>query len=87
MTRFRTYLLSSLIAGALGFAPACGDEDEEPGEAALEGDCKTISDACHHADEGEGEAHDCHELAHENDVDACSDQLDSCMAACDEHGH
>jgi hypothetical protein len=87
MTKYRSHVLSSLVAGALAIAPACGDDekDDDHGEQALDGDCKTISDACHHADEGAGEAHDCHDLAHDNDTAVCSAELEACEMACAEH--
>lgn len=90
MTKYRSYLLSSLVAGALAIAPACGDDekkDAEDAEDELEGDCKTISEACHHADEGDAtaEAHECHELAHENDTEACTSELEHCQTVCAEH--
>lgn len=88
--RYRSYVLSSLIAGLLAIVPACGDDedgDDDHSEEELDGDCKEISEACHHVDEGEGEILACHELAHENDTAACSAQVESCTAACADHGH
>jgi hypothetical protein len=90
MMRYRSYVLSSLVAGLLAIVPACGDDDDGDGheEAELEGDCKEISEACHDVDEGEGEILACHELAHENDTAACSAQLESCTELCGGgHGH
>ena len=61
----------------------CGDDtSDEPDEPTLLGDCAVISDACHEADEGEGAAHACHELAHENDQSACTAGKAACIATC-----
>ena len=88
MTMTRTRLLMTVCAAAaLSLAHACGDDEDghDDGEESLDGDCAVISEACHHADEGEGEAHDCHELAHDNETAACTDQKDACITACEEH--
>jgi hypothetical protein len=88
--RYHSYVLSSLVAGLLAIVPACGDDDDgddDHEESELDGDCKEISEACHDVDEGEGELLACHELAHENDTEACSAQVESCTAACGAHEH
>jgi hypothetical protein len=37
---------------------------------------------CHEADTGSGPAHDCHEIAHADDEDACAAALVDCMSVC-----
>ena len=65
----------------------CGDDDGEEEEHEEEHDpqspsCAEIMDVCHAADEGEGPAHDCHDVAHA-DVEAdCEAQKDACLATC-----
>jgi hypothetical protein len=81
---------SALALGCAAFAlGACGDDGEDDhghSESDLTGDCKVISDACHHADEGQPDIGACHELAHENDTDACTAEKDACVELC-EHAH
>lgn len=83
----------SLLAccALLAIAPACGDDkdhdheaEEGAGEDNLTGDCKVISTACHEHDEGTGLLHSCHELAHENKADVCTEKKDECVAACED---
>lgn len=62
----------------------CGDDDEGSGHEDLEPACQTIVDACHEADPGSGEPHDCHVLAEENNAGACTENLGRCTSACQE---
>jgi hypothetical protein len=74
--RMRALLLATALATAslLG----CGDDDEQrPAE------CEEISEACHEFDSGEGTAHDCHELSHEEWTrEQCIAMRSTCLAAC-----
>lgn len=83
-----------LLPSLLGFcllasALACGDDDDDKsgaGEATLKAECAEISDACHEADDGTGDAHECHDVAHHNDVGDCKEQRDHCLEVCAGHG-
>jgi hypothetical protein len=77
------------LAVSLAFLGGCGDDDDDEkdhdsGEEEQELDpiCDEIREACHDADEGTGKPFECHEIAHENDVDACEAERDSCLEAC-----
>ena len=86
MLKSRRYLPPILGLCLLGSALACGDDDKDDDsasdEAALTGDCLEISEACHHADEGEGEAHECHEIAHTAVAADCSEHKEHCIETC-----
>ncbi len=46
--------------------------------------CQRIIDACHDVDPGTGEAHECHETAHdEGTAEACDPIEAACVAACE----
>ena len=65
---------------------ACSDEDEEEEHAEEHGpitaSCVELSETCHEADTGSGPEYDCHEIAHEDDEDACAAALPDCMTTC-----
>jgi len=84
----RKYLWMPLFVLASGVGtPGCGDDDEkENGEELSSPACKAISEACHAADSGSGEAHECHELAHQDVEAPCALEKESCVAVC-EHAH
>ena len=45
--------------------------------------CQAIIDACHPADVGEGPAHDCHEIAHDNGTeDKGAAKKQECIVTC-----
>jgi hypothetical protein len=65
---------------------ACSDEDEEEHEEdshePTSPSCVDLTEMCHEADTGSGPAHDCHEIAHADDEDACAAALVDCMSVC-----
>lgn len=73
-----------LSLSLLAFSPACGDDhdDDHDTEETLTGDCKAISDACHELDDGTGEAHECHEVAHAGKAADCTEHLEHCLETC-----
>jgi hypothetical protein len=89
MTKHRNFSLMAACVSLLALGYACGDDEKDDGhgEDDLKGDCATISEACHHAEEGVGEPHECHELAHENDTEACTEEKDRCVTACEHVEH
>jgi hypothetical protein len=85
LRRLTTVFAVCLAFGSLGLV-GCGEEEEEehedPGHDPTSPSCAEIMDLCHAADEGEGPAHDCHDVAHA-DVEAdCAAQKDACLATC-----
>jgi hypothetical protein len=69
----RTWMMATL---ALCCAqPACSSD---------EGACERIIEACHDADDGAGAAHDCHDLAEDDDAtdESCAEKEDDCLEAC-----
>lgn len=82
-TRFWMPLLLLALSSVLS---GCGDDEEEDDEGLSSPACKEISEACHAADSGSGEAHACHELAHEDAEAPCALEKDDCVAVC-EHAH
>lgn len=79
-----TLRLAIPLLSLFALSTACGDDhdDDHEGEEALEGDCKAISDACHDVDDGSGEAHECHEVAHEGKSAACGEHVEHCLEVC-----
>jgi len=80
-----TVFAACLAFGSVGLV-GCGEEEEED----VHGEdhdpespsCAEIMDLCHSADEGEGPAHDCHEVAHA-DVEAdCAPEKEACLEIC-----
>lgn len=72
-----------LLAGAA----ACGDDkdkDTESEESAvsLSPDCAEIMEACHPKDEGTGHIHECHEIAHSNETEMCTEMKEHCLSIC-----
>jgi hypothetical protein len=69
----------------LGLVGCSGDDDaeEDHGHDPESPSCAEIMDVCHAADEGEGPAHDCHNVAHEDVEDDCAAQKDDCIAICE----
>lgn len=59
-----------------------GGQDGHGGAASLVLECKVLGTLCHEADTGSGTGHDCHELGHEGNADACAEQFDACIAFC-----
>jgi hypothetical protein len=44
--------------------------------------CEVIGELCHEADTGSGPGHDCHQLGHVGNADACVEGFDGCVALC-----
>lgn len=84
--RFVTAFGFAMALGSFGCV-ACSSDDDADEEHEEEHDpqspsCAEIMDVCHAADEGEGPAHDCHDVAHA-DVEAdCAVQKDACLVTC-----
>lgn len=66
--------------GAVGHGGAAGHGGELHGDGALT--CKVIGELCHEADTGSGPGHDCHELGHVGNADACAEAFDGCITLC-----
>lgn len=78
MRRMRSFLL--VLSSFALFALGC-DEGGHPHGAES---CQRIIDACHDVDPGFGEAHECHETAHdEGTAQACDPIEAACVAACE----
>jgi hypothetical protein len=76
--------LTFLCAFGLTVLAGCGDDhhdDDGHGEATAA--CQAIVDACHEVDHGNGDAHDCHGIAHENHDEDCVSEQDRCVALCE----
>jgi hypothetical protein len=82
LVSFAVFSLGAALA--LG---ACGsDDDDSPtDEHQTPAECKPITDACHHTDDGvDGPAHECHENAHEVWTAAeCTAEAANCIALCE----
>lgn len=50
--------------------------------ASGEAQCEVLGELCHAADTGSGAAHECHELGHVADGDACIEGFAGCVEAC-----
>ncbi len=66
--------LAALLSGC-GGAQAAPPQDDSA--------CREIGQACHGADSGQGEAHECHVSAHATWSPAeCADHRDHCLSVC-----
>lgn len=61
---------------------AGGGAGASPVVASGEAQCRVIGELCHAADSGTGAAHECHELGHENDGEACTTSFAGCVETC-----
>lgn len=77
---------AAVHAGAPGHGGADGHGGAGGHGAVGHGDgaviCKVIGQLCHAADTGSGAAHDCHELGHVGNAEACVDAFDGCITLC-----
>jgi len=48
----------------------------------LANECRVLGTLCHEADTGSGDAHECHELGHEGDGEACGKGFADCIGTC-----
>ncbi len=82
-------LPSVAVLALVGLACGCGGVETTSGASAHDDSvCSEIGHACHDADSGDGEAHDCHVSAHTVWTPAeCAQQRDHCLTACVAHGH
>jgi len=56
----------------------CGGHEEDK--------CATLGTVCHDLDDGDaGLAHECHEVGHAGDAEACDEIYDECIDLCGEH--
>src|SRR4051812_9274717 len=90
--------LGGLLLAALLACPGCSDDDGDDGAHASGGEggdghhadaalvCQVIGELCHAADTGEGMAHECHEIGHVGDGEACETAFDGCMSVCVDGG-
>jgi hypothetical protein len=44
--------------------------------------CAALGELCHPVDDADGPLHECHELGHVNDADACAASFDDCAKRC-----
>ncbi|HEY6080857.1 MAG TPA: hypothetical protein VIW29_18715 [Polyangiaceae bacterium] len=74
-----------VVLAAFLVVPGCSDDDHD-GEGDPHGDaalvCQVMGELCHAADSGEGPAHDCHEIGHVGEGEACEAAFDGCMGVC-----
>lgn len=84
--RLRTSLLVGGFAVATPFVFfACAStatNASAPAVVDVKGSCRAISNACHEVDEAGPLPHECHELAHDDDDNACAKRKDECVNAC-----
>ncbi len=59
-----------------------GDDHHGEGSAM----CEEMGHLCHDLDDGEGLAHECHEVGHAGDADECAEIYDECIALCQGDG-
>lgn len=73
-------LLILLVALAVG----CGSESSTDAGVNYGADprCTFLANRCDPYDTGAGTAHDCHQLAHGNNVAMCISRMAECVAAC-----
>jgi hypothetical protein len=74
------------MRSALCFLGACGvlALGCDPAPPPFAESCQNIIDACHDLDLGTGEAHECHETAHDvATAEACDPIEVDCVAACE----
>lgn len=69
-------------AGAPGQGGESGGAAGAPSAASGDAQCRVIGELCHAADAGEGAAHECHELGHEGDGEACTAGFAGCVETC-----
>lgn len=81
------FLAPAALAVAL-VAGACGDDhDDHDHDHQSPAACKEISNACHAHDDGTpGPIHECHELGHGTNAEACAARRDECLALCSADG-
>ena len=79
----RRFVVLALLG--LGAVAGCGDDHshDEGGHDPNSEVCQAIMDACHDVDTGEGEIGECHDIAHDDDHDACVAHRDHCIPLCE----
>lgn len=84
--------------GHVGDAEACSDAFEScidtcvpagGGEAGGSGHrqgayCRALGSYCHDADTGSGRGHECHNIGHAGDEEACVEEFEGCISFCKE---
>jgi hypothetical protein len=65
-----------------GLFTACSTSSSSTPPADPTGTCRAIAGACHRYDKGGGFPHECHEIGHAGDDNACAPKKDACLAAC-----
>jgi hypothetical protein len=65
-------------AGHGGDSGSGGAGDDAFGVA----ECKVLGKLCHEADDAMGEAHECHEIGHQGEVEACHESFAACINTC-----
>lgn len=76
-------LCCSCLAAALGCGGGKDDDASSSAEENLKDpDCQAITQACHDADDGNGEVSKCHTTAHADQGPACKQARVSCLALC-----
>ncbi|MGE0789137.1 MAG: hypothetical protein AB7S26_25920 [Sandaracinaceae bacterium] len=76
--RTRNVFFAAMAALGL-FAIGCDDGDPVTPQS-----CTDIINACHEVDPGTGEAHECHETAHDvGTAEACDPIAVNCVAVCE----
>jgi hypothetical protein len=66
-------------AGGISAAGAGGGAHAEPSVSPY---CTALGELCHAVDEGEGTAHECHEVGHVGEPRTCIDRFSSCARFC-----
>jgi hypothetical protein len=55
-----------------------GGESHGPSSA----QCQALGSLCHEVDDGDGPLHDCHDVGHIGDPQACAEVFDDCITMC-----
>jgi hypothetical protein len=72
----------SAVAGMLVTAIFVACSSDDPPAVDPTGSCGELASRCHPYDKLSTIGHDCHELGHEGDDDACAPRKAECLAAC-----
>jgi hypothetical protein len=67
---------------AAGFMACSSSPTNPPTPVDPAGSCDALASRCHHYDKLSAIGHECHELGHAGDDNACAPKKDECFAAC-----
>lgn len=80
-------LLAFALVGCASSPAATAPSTSTPAAAAANSEaCNEIAKACHRHDKEAGVIHDCHELGHAQNLEACLARRQQCLEACGQ-GH